>query len=257
MKTFKLINLLVIMLIAFSSHALAQTDKSTELRQKLSQLEAQLVEAKGRYEGSKKAYEEAKGTDKEANAKATFDNAYSRYQSLVNAERSIRKELDNLNKLDTADSIQAIETTFESSYIDTKINLLSGWNTFSVPVNQSLPTDHAVFKNSAGEKNYSVIWGYDKGTWIKNPTELKAAKGYYIYITAPTGSVLSFSGAGFATDLDSPVKEANTWYFLGASKPISDIDYTRFLTLSFKGSEYIKNPKVIETAEAFWAYKIK
>ena len=257
MKTFRWINFLVIIVVALSAQVFAQTDKFTELRKKLSEVEAQIVGAKEVLEGSKQAYEDALGTEKEEGAKASYDNAYSRYQSLVNAHTSIQREIDALNKLDGGDNLQTITTNSSSLYIDKKLNFRPGWNTFSLPVNQTLLTSHAIFKHSTGEKNYSVIWGYDKGEWIKNPTELKPVKGYYIYVTAQTGMEISFSGGGFATDLDSPVKEANKWYFLGVSSPISSIDYARFIILSFKGREYYKNPTTLDTADAFWAYKIK
>mgnify|MGYP000048885074 CR=1 FL=1 len=257
MKTFRWINVLIIILIALSTHTFAQADKFTELRQKLSQLEAAIVGAEDVLEGSKQAYEDAIGTDKEEGAKARYDNAYSDYQSLVNAHTRIRGEIDALNKIDVNDNLQTITTNSDALYINKKLNLLPGWNTLSLPVNQTLSTSNAIFKNSTGEKNYSVIWGYDKGEWIKNPSELKPVKGYYIYITAQTGIEMNFGGAGFSTDLDSPVKEANKWYFLGVSNPISSVDYSRFIILSFKGRGYYKNPETIGTAEAFWVYKIK
>jgi alpha-tubulin suppressor-like RCC1 family protein len=136
--------------------------------------------------------------------------------------------------------LESSDSTIEP---DSTLSLNSGWNMFSIPVNNSFSS--TIFGD------YSVIWEFDGTNWIENPYTLEPFKGYWIKLNEEKS--VEFYG-------DRYFPEENTeaplgWSLLGSGYRVDDLrDYNdvfifrdnAWYSLSIGNLEYIKE------GDGFW-----
>jgi hypothetical protein len=230
----------------------ADDSKKVELQNTLIKIQSHISDAKDRLDSAKIRYDDtltSKDDTKISNAKMALDNAKGTYDTLFQEHARINNilnsmessNLGNINKSDVVSTVNKVSKEKE---------LLQGWNVLSIPINFTMLSSNKYLGS------HSVIWGFNGTTqrWLKNPEILYPGEGYYIKIVSGKSTV-KFTGGMFTTDLGSVIVKDRSWYFLGASEPVLNIDYKQYMILKYVDGSFVKNPAKLSTGDTFWGYR--
>lgn len=248
----------ILLLVVTFSNTLWSAEESADLRDlaiALTKLQDQIVGTKLIIDGKQTAYNAAVVANDAEEIEKTKASVEETQSVLASLETELYRIQAAISTIEGQNGINGIKTENTStgaisSEVSSSKTLLPGWNTFAIPINKSLASSSPILGK------YSSIWGYDSETnqWINNPETLLPGKGYFIHTTGD-GYKLSFKGTSFSTNLDTIVKKSMNWYFLGASEVVDSVDYSKYVVLKYELQTYIKNPPMINTGDAFWAYR--
>jgi hypothetical protein len=226
-------------------------DDINHLKVKLSKLNVDIQASKISFDNINKFYIKAVENNETINITKYKDRLNKELEKIEIFKEEYRKTQSNLTKIVSLSHQSKTDTkTNLINKTSVDINLTTGWNSFSIPINISIESTNKYLGN------HSVIWGFDgeNQRWIKNPYILYPSKGYYIYIKSGR-SFINLSGRSFSTDLGSRVRKDRYWYFLGTSEDISNIDYKVYKIIKYIKDKPIINPKRLYIGDTFWAYR--
>jgi hypothetical protein len=243
-------NLFFILFILVSF--LYSQDDTYFLEVKLAKLDAKLQSSKLVLNGAITLYRESliNGTSIEIEKyRANFINVNKLHNDLLQEHKKTRKQIKEIKALKVSNKVSKIVNRPLMKTVQQRLTV--GWNAFSIPVNVPIPSSNPYLGN------HSVIWGFNSITqkWIKNPPTLLPARGYYIYIISG-GTNIILNGLSFSTDLGSIIRKDKTWYFIGTSEDIKNIDYTVYKIIKYTKDIPTINPPSLNIGDTFWAYRL-